>query len=188
MIAMSATPATPEQIGYLKRLSVQTGRTDLQLCAVVAKTAFEELTKSEASTVIGTLKSSTEKERKAENDRPRFATALVLRKAAESGEPAPAYFDEHARWVLENLKLAIAVRSLTSHTAAAGGQRGGVNQGGDIRMSDLLAHFKTWDVLARAFDVTVPTAKAWGEILPSSRSFEAQVKTEGFVTAPRGRS
>lgn len=174
--------ATPEQIGYLKRLCPQAGMTDLQACAIVGKTDFEDLTKSEASKIIGMIKLTIGSEKKHESEgRSKFLTAMSLRRIAEGATEAPADLDEHARWVLDHLRLAIEIKRL-----AGGALRPeGTNRGGDIKMADLLKHFKTWDELAKAFDVTVPTAKAWGEILPASRAYEAEVKTAGFVTAPR---
>jgi hypothetical protein len=59
-----------------------------------------------------------------------------------------------------------------------------INGDQPIAMEHLLAYFKTWDSLAEAFRVTVPTAKAWGTHLPAGRAFEAEVRTKGYVRAP----
>lgn len=174
--------ATPEQIAYLKRLCVQTGKTDLQLCATVGKTDFEALTKGEASKIIGTIKLAMGGEKRPDTEpTSRFPTPLAIRRLIEADAEIPAEYDEHARWIVDHVRLSVDLIRLAGRRARSEG----INRGGDIKMADLLKHFKTWDELAKAFDVTVPTAKAWGEILPASRAYEAEVKTAGFVTAPR---
>lgn len=179
---MTPPLATQDQIAYLKRLCLHTGRTDLQACAIVGKTDFEALTKAEASKVIGVIKTAMGGDKGPEKESPsKFPTPLALRRLVESGAEIPKDFDDHARWVVDHLKLALEMKRLVGRRTVSEG----VNRGGDIKMSELLKHFKTWDALAKAFDVTVPTAKAWGEILPASRAYEAEVKTGGFVTAPR---
>ncbi|MBT9136918.1 MAG: hypothetical protein DDT34_02004 [Firmicutes bacterium] len=173
--------ATPDQIAYLKRLCVQTGKTDLQLCAMVGKTDFEALSKGEASKIIGTIKLAIGGDKRADGESPsRFPTPLAIRQLVESGGEIPKDYDEHARWVVTHTRLAVELKRLAGRRSRSEG----VNRGGDIKISDLLKHFRTWDELAKAFDVTVPTAKAWGEILPAARAYEAEVKTDGFVTAP----
>lgn len=181
---MTSTLATSEQIAYLKRLCLQSGKTDLQACAMVGKTSFEDLTKGEASNIIGSIKLAMSGENHAAPEaRSKFLTPKAIRRIAESGIETHEEFDEHAQWVLDHVRLAIDLKRL----AGSRSRTDGVNRGGDIKMSDLLKHFRTWDELAKAFDVTVPTAKAWGEILPAARAYEAEVKTGGFVTAPLRR-
>ena len=107
-------------------------------------------------------------------------TAKRLRAIHEEGEPRPDDLDADSAWVLDRLVLA----SRLEREAAR--QRGaGVNRGGRIEMSTLVNHFGGWDRLAEVFGVTVPTAKAWGTHLPASRAYEAEVKTQGLVKAPR---
>lgn len=107
-------------------------------------------------------------------------TAARLRAIHEQGDPRPDDIDADSVWVLDRLVLA----SRLEREAAR--QRGaGVNRGGPIEMSTLVNHFGGWDRLAEAFGVTVPTAKAWGTHLPAARAYEAEVKTQGLVKAPR---
>lgn len=110
----------------------------------------------------------------------RMAAARQLRAIHEGAEPRPANLDDDAAWLLHRLELAERLEKEKER-----GRGAGVNGRGPIEMEGLLTHFGNWDRLAEAFGVTVPTAKAWGKHLPAARAYEAEVKTGGWVKAPR---
>lgn len=113
-----------------------------------------------------------------------YTTAKQLRQYATGQHPVDVELDEHATWVLTRLKEhAKVLEALFDSEAVQPPPAVGINGNGPIRVQDLLTHFGSWDGLAEAFKVTVPTAKAWGTNLPESRNYEAEVKTRGYVRA-----
>lgn len=116
-------------------------------------------------------------------------TAKQLRQFATSGD-VPADLDEDSIWIVERLLQHERARLVLVGEDPATGHaryRRGVNRNNRIELEHLLAYFKSWDNLADAFGVTVPTAKAWGQFLPENRIFEAEVRTNGYVNVPRDR-
>lgn len=116
-------------------------------------------------------------------------TAKQLRQFATSGD-VPEDLDEDSIWVVERLLQHERARVVLAGEDPASGHaryRRGVNRNNRIELEHLLTYFKSWDNLADAFGVTVPTAKAWGQFLPENRIFEAEVRTNGYVTVPRDR-
>jgi len=116
-----------------------------------------------------------------------YTTAKQLREFATGAKSVPSELDEHARWVLERLQQHERARALLAgeELPAATAVPRGVNGNQPITLEHLLEYYKNWDRLADAFRVTVPTAKAWGALLPESRTYEAEVKTMGYVRVPR---
>lgn len=135
------------------------------------------LGKAEASTLIAAL----ERRVGTAHGEPRptvaSGSAAQLRKLASSSTPLAKIASLDARWVVDRLRKFDAIEQVLN----AGKNQ---NANGPISMDLLVAYFNGWDKLAEAFDVTVPTAKAWGTHLPASRAFEAQIKTGGLVYAP----
>lgn len=106
-------------------------------------------------------------------------TSYELRRIAQNQAPWPDQLDEDSRWILEALEKMDLITELVT------GDVRGKNRGGPMLMSDLVEHFGSWDHLAAAFNVTTPSAKAWGEALPANRMYEAEVKTNRRFRAPR---
>lgn len=113
-----------------------------------------------------------------------FLTARQLRRIATGQQRTPDQLDEDAAWVLDLLGKALAVGALYSDEPIGKS----VNGNDPIAMEHVLAFYKTWDELAKAFGVTVSTAKSWGRLLPASRAYEAEARTSGYVRAPREAS
>ena len=116
-------------------------------------------------------------------------TAKLLRQYATTGD-VPQDLDEDSVWVVERLLQHERARAVLAGEDPATGHaryRRGVNRNNRIELEHLLTYFKSWDNLADAFGVTVPTAKAWGQFLPENRIFEAEVRTNGYVCVPRDR-
>lgn len=113
-------------------------------------------------------------------------SSSLLRRYAEQGE-APADLDEDSLWIVTQLQRADRARAALAgeQIAIAKHQPQGFNSGKRIEVEHLLKYFKSWDNLADAFKVTVPTAKAWGQYVPENRIYEAEVRTNGFVRVPR---
>ena len=189
---------TDAQGKYLLDLASRLGYPDVAhaLADMTQFGAAKSLTNSEASDAITQLKACLPADEATPTGspaaalgaaRPRFLTARHLRQINEGKRPAPADLDEDASWVLDRLQRLVQISQLagspTQQTQAHGV---GVNEGRPIEMADLLRYYKTWDALAEAFKVAVTTAKAWGTLLPPGRAFEAEVRTGGFVRAPRG--
>lgn len=125
------------------------------------------------------------------NDSPHrtHGTAKLLRQYATTGD-VPQDLDEDSVWVVERLLQHERARAVLAGEDPATGHaryRRGVNHNNRIELEHLLTYFKSWDNLADAFGVTVPTAKAWGQFLPENRIFEAEVRTNGYVRVPRDR-
>lgn len=133
-----------------------------------------------ASKVLSYLESELEIERpNTATKRGETLSAQQLRRIATLEEDAPDHLDEDSQWVLDQIERAQSARDLLT------GAAGGMNHGKPILMEQLVVHFGSWDRLARAFSVTVPTAKAWGSTLPANRAYEAEVKTNRRFRAPK---
>ncbi len=114
----------------------------------------------------------------------RYLTARHLRQIDSGTAEAPTELDDDARWVLSRLARWRAVESIADSRSVHAPAPPAVNGEQPIQMDQLLAYFKSWDALAEAFGVSVPTAKAWGTNLPLPRGFEAEIKTRGYVRVP----
>jgi hypothetical protein len=182
---------TESQHGFAESLAKKAGYASVvDACADALgrdpdELAKEPLSVADASRVIGHLKVKSEAPgvQAPATDaakRSHYLTARHLRRIATGQQRAPDEIDEDAAWVLDLLGKGLAVRALFTdeHVGRA------INGDQPIAMEHLLAYFKTWDSLAEAFRVTVPTAKAWGTHLPAGRAFEAEVRTKGYVRAP----
>lgn len=203
------TAANTQQLEYAKALAARAGLTlDRAALDTFGRTVPpEKLTTRQASMLISQLKTALGEPAKAagavkarqDDHAPvaapappkpngiakllspsRMAAARQLRAIHEGAEPRPANLDDDAAWLLQRLDLADRLEKEKER-----GRRAGVNGRGPIEMEGLLTHFGSWDRLAEAFGVTVPTAKAWGKHLPAARAYEAEVKTGGWVKAPR---
>jgi len=178
-----------KQHGYAARLAKQAGYASLSEACVKALERPADLlvadgiSVAEASKVIARLQSDADA-----RPRPFKATYLTprqLRRIA-SGECAPpAELDEDATWILDRLAKAHAIAGLFGAADAIQRRQAPVNGDGPIEMQQLLTHYGSWDAIAEAFAVTVSTAKAWGAHLPAARAYEAEIKTDGYVRAPR---
>lgn len=107
-------------------------------------------------------------------------SAATVRAIHSGRQERPEQVDADTAWILDRLSEADRLERQAARRRGAG-----LNRGGPIEMAALVKHFGSWDRLAEVFGVTVPTAKAWGAHLPAARAFEAEVKTDGLVRAPR---
>jgi hypothetical protein len=191
---------TPNQHGYIERLASERGfSTPIAACMQVLGRDVCALLATppdtlEARKVIEALeampkKAAGEKLRRVPGASP-YTTAKQLRDYATGKKAPPLELDEHARWCLDRLLMHEQIRAILTGEqprARPATPPQGVNGQGPITMQHLLDHFKTWDRVADAFKVTVPTAKAWGALVPENRVYEAEVKTNGYVRVPRNR-
>jgi hypothetical protein len=188
---------TDSQHEYLQALTKKLGYADIAEAVRAHAEGMviepgSEPTKQQASAAIAALKiaegtlppEGQAKKRAASGDRSKskFLTARVLRRIAQGEVAPPEELDDDARWVLERLELINRIQALSGNAPA--GAETPRRPTGPIPMSVLVDYFKTWDALADAFGVTVPTAKAWGAHLPASKAHKAEVLTNGFVKAP----
>lgn len=171
---------TQGQHGYIESLVKRSG-----LCSIdeAIGIAFAErpakLGKAEASTIIAALERRVGPAKGEPRPPVASGSATQLRRLASSSTPLTKIESPDARWIVDRLRKFDAIEQVLN----AGKNQ---NANGPISMDLLVAYFNGWDKLAEAFDVAVPTAKAWGTHLPASRAFEAQIKTGGFVHAPIG--
>lgn len=194
MDASALQIGNPKQQAYAQRLAREAGYDTLvDACADALGIDPDQVIKqpvsvADASRVIAHLQVKAESATPPTKDparrRQAFLTPRSLRRIATGQQRAPADIDEDAAWVLEWLGKALAVSSLFSDEPTTKA----INGDQPIAMEHLLAFYKSWDDLAKAFSVTVSTAKGWGVLLPASRAFEAEVRTRGYVRAPRPTS
>lgn len=190
---------SPKQHKYIASLAARTGfASALAACAVILGKPEEDLrhegvATTDARKVIEALQVQEADAAGKSDGQPRshrspYTTAKQLRAYATGEQTPPQDLDEHALWVLDRLHQHERARALLAGEApppVAQVPRAGTNGNAPIQMDHLLGFFKSWDRLAEAFRVTVPTAKAWGVLLPESRACEAEVRTNGYVRAPR---
>lgn len=165
---------TPKQAKYLGQLCRRAGHPSIEaaLVALGRPGAVDAgLDVAEASAVIGALEEALKPSLAPPEG---LAEACRYLRAVAEAKAAPAVgLDEDASWIIERLR-------------SAGGRRlQNVNRGKPILMEALVQHFGGWEGVAMVFGVTVSTAKAWGAHLPHARSYEAQVKSDGYFHAPR---
>lgn len=180
---MSTSPtqiATAGQHGYIEDLVKRAG---LESTADAIALVFPEtpavLGRTEASRLIAALEKRVGSPTRDTSSPSTHTSAKQIRKLAMGTTPLDKIQSPDARWIVDRLRKFAAIENVL----AAGKNQ---NVGGPIAMDLLVSYFQGWDRLAEAFDVTVPTAKAWGSHLPASRAYEAQIKTGGFVHAPIG--
>lgn len=113
-----------------------------------------------------------------ESKRPKFLTALQLKRIDCGEMAAPDTLDQAAAWVLQRLAQLRSVER-----ALNGAAWNGVNNRGPILISHLIEFFGSIEATAAAFEVSVQTVRSWGRELPAARRFEAQVKTGNHVCA-----
>lgn len=185
--------ATEPQINFIEKLARSINRQPSEAVADVVGEAKEpsRLTTEEASRVItalrtkagladpDTLTATAMVKRPSPAGGGRYLTARQLRRIATGDAMVPAQADEDAQWVLSRLDTLAKIE----HQLGIVPPKRGVNGSGPVAMEQLLAYFGDWDTLAKAFEVTVSTAKAWGSHLPAGRAYEAEVKTRGYVRA-----
>lgn len=116
--------------------------------------------------------------------RAKFLTARHLRLIATHQESPPAELDEDARWVLARLHRLDAIEAMVRRGQPD--QRLAVNGNDQIKVAHLIEYFRSEEMTADAFGVSIQTLRAWGQYLPSAHSFKAEVLTNGYVQAPRG--
>lgn len=113
----------------------------------------------------------------------RFLTARHLRKIATHQEAAPADLDDDAKWVLARLHRLDAIEAFVRRGQPD--QRLAVNGNEQIKVAHLVEYFTTEESVADAFQVSLQTLRAWGEFLPPTHAFKAEVLTNGYVQVPR---
>lgn len=191
-------PATDRQRSYLDSLARRAGYEDaaaackfILTAAGMKWTGLDALSLQDARYVITELEHdapASEGALPSAQDAAGIASlsACDLRAIAMGAMDRPHGLDSDARWVLERLQFAqhVLAHVPSDHPLRPPPSRG-VNGDEPMLMEHLLAYFKTWDRLADAFRVTVPTAKAWGTLVPDARMYEAEVKTGGYVRVPR---
>lgn len=116
--------------------------------------------------------------------RSKYLTALHLRLIATHQEVPPAELDDDARWVLARLHRLDAIEAMVRRGQPD--QRLAVNGNDQIKVAHLIEYFRSEEMTADAFGVSIQTLRAWGQYLPSAHSFKAEVLTNGYVQAPRG--
>lgn len=189
--AATAAPrhATPKQEQYLQRLVG-----DLGFDSVAAACRAIELdnptTLEQTSRVISVLEARLAKHKgdleppapnATEPRKSRFLTARALRRIDAGEASAPETLDDDAAWVLQRLARVRQAEAIFQTAEPTAGRN--INQNGPILIETLVAHFGSIEAVASVFEVSVPTAKAWGTELPSARRWEAQVKTGNKVCA-----
>lgn len=186
------TAGTDRQRNYIIVLAKRRGfASPLAACAAALGRSPEDIKAnppdtSTARKVIEYLEQSeASEERGAGSTGQGGVTAQQLRRIADSGS-IPADLDEDSRRVVEALIQNARIKVILAvEEPVAVRHKAGVNANARIELEHLLKYFKTWDNLADAFKVTVPTAKAWGQYVPENRVFEAEVRTNGYVRVPR---
>lgn len=175
---------TERQTEYLQRLANELGYQEIApaLADLTRFGARDTLNVEEASQAIEELKAlSADGGAERRGKGRRFLTARNLRQIATGERQPPHDLDEDAQWVLERLRMVVAIQALGTPASAAP-----LNGDGPILMEHVLSCFDgSWDALAKAFRVAVPSARAWGANLPPARAYEAEVLTGGRVRAPR---
>lgn len=179
---------TQGQANYIQLLSKQLGF-DSPADAVKHAGCNLPLTSQTASKVIESLKQKLAERndgkvrapKDAEPAKRRYLTARNLLQIATGAAPMPEEIDEDAAEVLQRLaKLGEVERVL-----GAPAQWAGVNAGGPIQVEQLVRYFGSIEAVALQFGVGADTVRGWGKNVPPARAFEAQVRTNGHVCAPR---
>lgn len=119
-------------------------------------------------------------------DRPaagRYLTARQLRRIATHQEAAPADLDDDARWLLGCLARLQSIEYMVG--------RGtpnlpiGVNGTSPIGTAHLIQFFGSASAAAAAFGVSEKTFAGWGELVPATHVWRAEVATSGYVIVPK---
>lgn len=178
---------TEAQRAHIERLLAKAGMHDVlaawqELLPNSPVPATADLARGQASTLIAALEAKLKPASGEAAKGARFLTARALRSIDTGSSQAPSELDDDARWVLARLAKFRAIESLVDRRVSSDASP--INGDHPILVEHVLGYFKTWDRLAEAFGVTVPTAKAWGATLPLARAFEAEIKTGGHVRVP----
>lgn len=147
------------------------------------------LTAQSASKVIESLKlkvaersdGSARSGKEGEAPRRRYLTARNLLQIDAGSVSVPDDLDEDAAEVLQRLAKLREVERVIGAPAPWGG----VNAGGPILVEHLVRYFGSIEAVALQFGVGADTVRNWGTNIPQARAFEAQVRTNGHVCAPR---
>lgn len=179
---------TTGQANYIHVLAKQLGYTSpaeaardvggvLPLTAQSASKVIEALKLKVAARGDGSARSGKE----GEAPRRRYLTARNLLQIDAGSVTVPDDLDEDAAEVLQRLAKLREVERVIGAPA----QWGGVNAGGPILVEHLVRYFGSIEAVAVQFGVGADTVRNWGTNIPQARAFEAQVRTNGHVCAPR---
>lgn len=179
---------TQGQANYIQLLSKQLGY-DNPADAVKHAGGNLPLTSLTASKVIEFLKQkipdrndgSSRASKDAGPAKRRYLTARNLLQIDAGTAPMPDEIGEDAAEVLQRLAKLREVERVIGAPA----QWAGVNAGGPIQVEQLVSFFGSIEAVALQFGVGADTVRGWGKNVPPARAFEAQVRTNGHVCAPR---
>lgn len=179
---------TTSQANYINGLAKQLGYPSPEE-AVRAVGGVVPLTAQSASKVIASLKlkvaergdGNARSGKEGEAPRRRYLTARNLLQIDAGSVSVPDDLDEDAAEVLQRLAKLREVERVIGAPA----QWGGVNAGGPILVEHLVRYFGSIEAVALQFGVGADTVRNWGTNIPQARAFEAQVRTNGHVCAPR---
>ncbi len=169
---------TAAQAAFIEQLAGALGFADVA-AALTSLGMAAPLTVKEASQAIDRLKAKLPAQE--EHGRRKFLTARHLLLIDRGEMSAPDDLDTDAATVLQRLAKLREVERVLQMPA----QWGGANRGGPILVEHLVQHFGSLESVAAAFGVSLSTVKGWGAVLPEQKSYEAEVKTRGWVCAAR---
>lgn len=181
---------TTGQANYIQGLAKQLGYAS-PAEAVRDVGGVMPLTAQSASKVIESLKVKVKVEERGDGSarsgkerevpRRRYLTARNLLQIDVGSASVPDDLDEDAAEVLQRLAKLREIERVIGAPAPWGG----VNAGGPILVEHLVRYFGSIEAVALQFGVGADTVRNWGTNIPQARAFEAQVRTNGHVCAPR---
>lgn len=118
-----------------------------------------------------------------EASRRRFLTARHLRRIATHQEQPPADLDEDARWVLAALARLQSIEYLIGRSPPT--MPIGVNGDNPIETAHLVQYFGSVAAAAAIFGVSEKTFDGWGELVPATHVWRAEIVTGGYVVVPK---
>ena len=113
----------------------------------------------------------------------RFLTARHLRRIATHQEQPPEDLDDDARWVLGCLAKLQSIEYFVGRSSPA--MPIGINGNGPIETAHLVQYFGGQAAAAAVFGVSEKTFEGWGELVPATHVWRAEVATGGYVVVPK---
>lgn len=176
-ISHSVKPSTPKQMGKLRGLAHELGFDSLDL-ALSSVGMSQPLSIKDASAAIDQLLAKLPGGDTSEHGRMGAEELLAIDAGAL---PLPDGLDASEIEILRRLAKFREIERVMGTPA----EWPGANRGGPILIEQLVTFFGSIELVAGAFGVGADTVRGWGSMLPEKRAYEAQVKTRGYVCAPK---